>query len=99
MMVAVALAATIWGAVTGFYGTRHWVPVDVCKATYQDDRVALVQARIRGARHVAVLHFDGAKRGWTVMWADGRVSRKIAPSTAPQVLAEVTRLKAKCLAP
>jgi hypothetical protein len=99
MIVAAALAATIWGAVTGFYGTRHWAPVDVCKATYRGDRFALVQARIRDARHVAVLRFQGGKRGWTVLWADGRMSRKLAPSTAPRVLVDVTRLKAKCLAP
>jgi hypothetical protein len=58
-----------------------------------------VQARIHGTRHVAALHYYSAKRGWVVMWADGRVNPKIGPSTSPLVLAEVTRLKAKCLAP
>ena len=98
-MIAAALVATIWAAVTGFYGTRHWTPVDVCKATYMGDRFALVQAHIRGAKHVAAVHFLNARRGWVVMWADGTVNRRIGPSTAPLVLAEVTRLKAKCLAP
>ena len=98
-MITLALVVTIWGAVTGFYGTRNWTPIDVCKASYMGDRFALVQARIRGAKHVAALHFLNPRRGWVVMWADGKVNRKIGPSTAPLVLAEVTRLKAKCLAP
>jgi hypothetical protein len=25
-----ALGATLWGAVTGFYGTRRWTPIDAC---------------------------------------------------------------------
>jgi hypothetical protein len=98
-MTLAALVATIWAAVTGFYGTRQWAPIDVCKATYRGDSFALVQARIHGRRHIAALHFFSAKRGWVVMWADGKVNRKIGPSTAPLVTAEVTRLKAKCLAP
>jgi hypothetical protein len=98
-MTLVALVVTIWGAVTGFYGTRSWTPIDVCKATYTGDRFALVQARIGGRRHIAALHFYSAKRGWVVMWADGRVNPRIGVSTRPLVLAEMTRLKAKCLAP
>ena len=98
-MRLLATAATIWGAVTGFYGTRHWTVIDVCPARYAGDRFALVQARIRGARHIAALHFLNAKVGWVVMWADGRVNPKIGPATRPLILAEVTRLKAKCLAP
>jgi hypothetical protein len=94
-----ATAATIWGAMTGFYGTKHWTPLDVCQARYMGDRFALVQARIRGARHIAALHLLNARTGWVVMWADGHVNRKIGPSIRPLVLAEVTRLKAKCLAP
>jgi hypothetical protein len=94
-----ALVATIWAAITGFYGTRNWQPIDVCKASYMGDRFALVQARIGGRRHIATLHFYNAKRGWVVMWADGRVNPKIGASIRPLVLAEVTRLKAKCLAP
>ena len=99
MIVAVALAATIWGAVTGFYGTRQWQPVDVCKATYIGDRFAMVKATVSGKPHVAALHYLDRRTGWVVMWADGTVNRRIGPSTRPLVLAEVTRLKAKCLAP
>ena len=98
-MTVLALVATIWAAVTGFYGTRNWTPIDVCKATYMGEDFALVQARIRGVRHIAALHFLNAKRGWVVMWADGRVNPKIGPYTRSLVQAEVTRLKAKCLAP
>jgi hypothetical protein len=94
-----AAMATIWGAITGFYGTQHWQPLDVCQARYMGDRFALVQARIRGRRHIAVLHLYSAKTGWVVMWADGHVNRKIGVSIRPLVLAEVTRLKAQCLAP
>ena len=99
MIVAVAAGLSIWGAVTGFYGTREWTPVKICQARYMGDRFALVDTRIHGRRHIAALHFLNAKRGWVVMWADGKVNRKIDPSTAPLVTAEVTRLKAKCLAP
>jgi hypothetical protein len=98
-VILLALVATIWAAVTGFYGTRNWKPIDVCKASYMGEDFALVQARIRGTRHVAALHFLNAKRGWVVMWADGRVNPKIGPYTGSLVQAEVTRLKAKCLAP
>jgi len=98
-VTVLALVATIWAAVTGFYGTRNWTPIDVCKATYMGDNFALVQAKIHGVRHVAALHFLNAKRGWVVMWADGRVNPKIGPYTSSLVQAEVTRLKAKCLAP
>jgi hypothetical protein len=94
-----ATAATIWGAVTGFFGTRQWQPIDVCQARYMGDRFALVQVRIGGQRHLAALHLYSARTGWVVMWADGHVNRKIGPSTRPLVLAELTRLKAKCLAP
>jgi hypothetical protein len=97
-LVAVA-ALSIWGAVTGFYGTKDWRPVKVCHASYLGDRFALVDARIAGRRHIAALHLLNAKRGWVVMWADGKVNAKINPRTAPLVDAEVTRLKAKCLAP
>jgi hypothetical protein len=92
-------AATIWGAVTGFYGTRHWQPLDVCEARYLGDRFALVQAKIAGRRHIAALHLYNARTGWVVMWSDGHVNHKIGSSTRPLVLGEVTRLKAKCLAP
>jgi hypothetical protein len=98
-MMLFALGATIWGAVTGFYGTREWTPLQVCQSRYAGDRFALVQARIRGARHLTALHLLDPRTGWVVMWADGRVNRKIALRTRPLVLAEVTRLKAQCLAP
>ena len=98
-MTVLALVATIWAAVTGFYGTRNWTPIDVCKATYRGEDFALVQARVRGVRHIAALHFLNAKRGWVVMWADGRVNPRIGPYTRSLVQSEVTRLKAKCLAP
>jgi hypothetical protein len=98
-VIALVATATIWGAITGFYGTRHWRPIDVCQARFMGDRFAFVQARIAGRRHLAALHLYNARRGWVVMWADGRVNRRIGPSIRPLVLAEVTRLKAKCLAP
>ena len=98
-MTVLAMVATIWAAVTGFYGTRNWTPIDVCKATYMGEDFALVQARIRGKRHIAALHFLNKKRGWVVMWSDGQVNPKISPYTRSLVRAEVTRLKAKCLAP
>jgi hypothetical protein len=91
--------ATLWGAVTGFFGTRAWQPVDVCQARYMGDRFAFVQLRLHGRRHLAALHLYSARRGWVVMWADGHVNRRIGQSTRPLVLAEVTRLKAQCLAP
>ncbi len=99
LVATFATTATIWGAVTGFYGTRHWTPLDVCQARYLGDRFALVQARIGGHRHLAALHLLNAKTGWVVMWADGKVNSKIGPSIRPLVLAELTRLKAQCLAP
>ena len=98
-MRTLAAVATIWGAISGFYGTKHWTPLQVCQARFTGDRFALVQARIRGRNHIAALHLYSPRTGWVVMWADGRANRKIAPYTRPLVLAEVTRLKAKCLAP
>ncbi len=98
-MLTLATAASIWSAVTGFYGTRQWTPLDVCQARYMGDRFALVQASIHGRRHIAALHLLSKKTGWVVMWADGRVNPKSGPATRALVLAEVTRLKAKCLAP
>jgi len=98
-VIALATVLTIWGAVTGFFGTRHWRPLDVCQARYMDDRFALVQLLLGGRKHIAALHLYSAKRGWVVMWADGHVNGKIGPATRPLVLAELTRLKAQCLAP
>jgi hypothetical protein len=98
-VIALATVATIWGAITGFFGTRQWHPIDVCQARYLGDRFALVQLRSHGRKHLAALHLYNARTGWVVMWADGHVNRKIGPSTRPLVLAELTRLKAKCLAP
>ena len=98
-MRALAAALSIWGAITGFYGTKHWQPMKVCQSTYAGDRFAMVELTIRGRRHIAALHLLSAKWGWVVMWSDGKVSPKISPSTAPLVVAEVTRLKARCLAP
>ena len=94
-----ATPQTIWKAVTGFYGTRRVAFQDICQARYLSDRFALAQLQIAGRRHIAALHLLNAKTGWVVMWSDGKVNRKIGPSTQPVVLAEVTRLKAKCLAP
>ena len=99
MTATVAVALSIWGAVTGFYGTRHWQPVHVCQSRYMGDRFALVQARIHGREHIAALHLLAGRRGWVVMWADGKANPRIGPATRPLVLAEVTRLKAQCLAP
>jgi hypothetical protein len=96
---AAVAALSIWGAITGFYGTRNWQPLDVCPARYMGDRFALVQTRVHGRRHVAALHLYSTRRGWVVMWADGKVNPKIDPYTRSLVEAEVTRLKAKCLAP
>jgi hypothetical protein len=98
-MRLIAVGATIWGAVTGFYGTKHVAFAQICQARHMSDRSALVQVRIAGRRHITALHLLNARRGWVVMWADGRVNPRIGPSTRPLVLAEVTRLKAKCLAP
>jgi hypothetical protein len=99
IVLAGASPQTIWKSVTGFYGTRRVTFLDVCRARYLADRFALVQVRIAGRRHLAALHLVNARTGWVVMWADGRVNPKIGPSTRPLVLAEVTRVKAKCLAP
>jgi hypothetical protein len=96
---AAARPATIWRAVTGFYGTRQLVVTDICEARYANQRFAFVQVRLGGRRHLAALQLLRAGRGWMVMWADGRVNRRIGSATLPLVLAEVTRLKAKCLAP
>ena len=98
-MIGSSTAASIWGAVTGFYGTKQWEPLKVCKATYMGDQYAMVQANIAGRRQIAALHLVNAKRGWMVVWADGKVNRKLGPSAASLVGARVTRLKAKCLAP
>ena len=102
-MIAVAVlasAASIWGAVTGFYGTRHWTAISaVCQSRYMGDRFAFVQAGIQGRKHFVALHLYSRKRGWVVMWADGKVNPRIGVSIRPLVRAEVTRLKAKCLAP
>jgi len=81
-----ATPATIWGAVTGFYGTKRWTAIDVCQASYMSDRFALVHARIAGRRHIAALHFFNARRGWIVMWADGKINRKIGPASQPDGL-------------
>ena len=94
-----ARPATIWKAVTGFYGTKQLAFTDICETRYTNERFAFVQVRIGGRRRLAALHLLSARRGWVVMWADGRVNRRIGPATRPLVLAEVTRLKAKCLAP
>jgi hypothetical protein len=103
LLIALAIGgttpATIWGAVTGFYGTKRWSVIDVCQATDKGERFALVQARIGGARHIAALHLLGPRRGWVVMWADGRVNPRIGSYTRTLVDLEVTRLKARCLAP
>lgn len=103
VLVPAALAsprpATIWKAVTGFYGTRQVTFLDICQARYLSDRFALAQVRSAGRPHVAALHLLNAKVGWVVMWSDGKVNPKIRPSTRALVLGEVTRLKAKCLAP
>lgn len=103
MMLAVlavaASPATIWKAVTGFYGTRTVTFADICETRYTTDRFALVQMRIAGRRHIAALQLLNAKTGWVVMWSDGKVNPRNRPSTRSVVLAEVTRLKAKCLAP
>ena len=40
-MILLATVATIWGAVTGFYGTRHWAPIHICQSRYLGDRFAL----------------------------------------------------------
>jgi hypothetical protein len=99
VIASVAAALSIWGAVTGFYGTKHWQPLKVCTATYRGEQFALVDAKIAGRRHIAALHLLNARRGWVVMWADGKVNAKIGPRTAALVGAQVTRLKAQCLAP
>ncbi len=98
--VLLALAPqTIWKSVTGFYGTRAVVFDRICQSRYMGDRFAFARLRIHGRRHDAALHHLDARRGWVVMWADGTVNRKIGASTRPLVLAEVTRLKTRCLAP
>jgi hypothetical protein len=99
LVFAGATPQTIWKAVTGFYGTRAVTFADICQARYLSDRFALVQVRVAGRRQIAALHLLNAKTGWVVMWSDGKVNQKIGPSTRPAVLAEVTRLKAQCLAP
>jgi hypothetical protein len=91
--------STIWKAVTGFYGTRAVTFADICEARYRSDRFALVQVRVAGRRHIAALHLLNAETGWVVMWSDGKVNPRIRLSARPLVLAEVTRLKAQCLAP
>jgi hypothetical protein len=98
-VIAAVAAATIWGAITGFLGTRAWQPGHVCFDRYQSDRFALVQFTRRGHPHVAALHLYSKRAGWVVMWLDGTVNPKIDLGTRGLVLGEVTRLKAKCLAP
>ena len=98
-MTAALAAATIWGAITGFLGTRAWQPQHVCYDRNYGDRFALVRFTRRGRPHVAALHLYSKKTGWVVMWLDGRVNPKIDLGNRGFVLGEVTRLKARCLAP
>jgi hypothetical protein len=99
LVIAGATPQTIWKAVTGFYGTRAVTFADICQARQRPDRFALAQVRIAGRRHIAALQFLNARTGWVVVWSDGKVNPRIRPATRPLVLAEVTRLKAQCLAP
>ena len=94
-----AAPQTIWKAVTGFYGTRAVTFADICRARHLSDRLALVQVRIAGRRHIAALQLLNARVGWVVTWSDGKVNPRIAPANRSLVLTEVTRLKAQCLAP
>ena len=99
LILAGATPQTIWKAVTGFYGTRAVTFADICQARHLSDRFALVQVRIAGRRHIAALQLLNARAGWVVTWSDGKVNPRIGPSNRRLVLAEVTRLKAQCLAP
>jgi hypothetical protein len=99
LVLSGAAPQTIWKAVTGFYGTRAVTFAEICQERHRPDRFALAQVRIAGRRHIAALQFVNARTGWVVMWSDGKINPRLGPATRPLVLAEVTRLKAQCLAP
>ncbi len=96
---AMTKPASIWRALSGVYAPKRVSVIDDCRAQYMGDRFALIKARAGGRLHLVALHLLDRETGWVAMWWDGKVNPRIGPSTRPLVLAEVTRLKAQCLAP
>ena len=91
--------ASIWRALSSVYAPKPVTVIEDCRAQYRGDRFALIRARVAGRLHLVALHLLNRSTGWVAMWWDGKINRRIGPSNRPLVLAEVTRLKAKCLAP
>ena len=59
--------------------------------------LALVRLRVHGRESFLALRHE--RRGWRVLWVDGRVLQRIAPARRPHVAADVARLRTRCLAP
>jgi hypothetical protein len=89
---------TLKAAVTKAYSPKHVVLGTVCKHDYQGNGYALVKVRVAGKSGLVALQFINGQ-GWFVMWYDAKFGKGVPVSQRANVRAEVTRLKAKCLAP
>jgi hypothetical protein len=85
-------------AITKTYAPKRAVIGAVCRHEYRGNGYALVKVRVAGKSGLVALQFINGQ-GWFVMWYDGKYGKGVPVSLRASVRAEVTRLKAKCLAP
>jgi hypothetical protein len=59
--------------------------------------LALVRLRVRTRDSFVAVRRE--RRGWRVLWVDGRIARSVPPARRDELEHEVDRLKVRCLAP
>ena len=93
MIAAAAPPPTIVAAVKAVYPRSPIRIGRICR----HEPLALVRLRVRTRDSFVALRHE--RRGWRVVWVDGRIARRVSPSRSGAVLADVARLRTRCLAP
>ncbi len=93
MIVAAPQPPTIVAAVKAIYPRSPIVVRRICRV----DPLAFVKLRVRGRD--AFVALERVRRGWRVIWVNGRVARSVELGRRPEVEGDVARLRTRCLAP
>ncbi len=84
---------TIVAAAKAVYPHSRVIVRRICRV----DLLAFVRLRVRGRDSFVAV--ERVRRGWRVVWIDGKPTRNVAESRRSAVEADVARLMTRCLAP
>jgi hypothetical protein len=93
IMAAPPPPPTIVAAVKAVYPHSPIRIARICRV----DSLALVRLGVRA--HESFVALGRERRGWRVLWVDGKLVKSVPAARRPAAAAAVSRLRTRCLAP